>query len=165
MRPRRISAPPSHPRPRPPSLTTITEEPPSCHSTHSNHSSLQSIIVQPEVVVETTTYNTDGTSSSERSTPTKVNGGITTKVTATANIKVEVHTPMSSSDRCHSRRGYYRDHYDRDRDSRERDRDKDKYRDRNSYKDSRERRDKDRYRDTHRENGRDSGHESDTSRH
>lgn len=59
---------------REPSLTTITEE--SCN---------QSIVVQPEVVVEYSNPNDSGSSSS---------GQYTTKVTATANIKVEVVAPM-----------------------------------------------------------------------
>ena len=42
------------------SLTTITEEPPSWTSSHE-------IVVQPEVVVETTTWNGDGTCNSRHS--------------------------------------------------------------------------------------------------
>lgn len=83
-----------------PSLTTITEEPNSWKSSSSsmsinghhpdqqqgvntqtttNHlSELQSIVVQPEVIVETTQNGGDSN---------------TTKVTATANIKVELVTP------------------------------------------------------------------------
>lgn len=72
-----------------PSLTTITEEPQSWKSSSSsmstgqmeanNHGSeLQSIVVQPEVTVETTQTGFDSN---------------TTKVTATANIKVELVTP------------------------------------------------------------------------
>lgn len=72
-----------------PSLTTITEEPQSWKSSSSsmstgpmpdtNHGSeLKSIVVQPEVTVETTQTGTDSN---------------TTKVTATANIKVELVTP------------------------------------------------------------------------
>ncbi|KPJ16429.1 Protein patched [Papilio machaon] len=169
----------SAPRPSAPSLTTITEEPPSWHSSApSVQSSMQSIVVQPEVVVETTTYN-GSDSASGRSTPTSKtthSGAITTKVTATANIKVEVVTP---SDR-KSRRSYH--YYDRRRD-RDDDRDRDRERDRERDRDrgdrerdrdrerSRERDRRDRYRDERehraspRENGRDSGHESDSSRH
>lgn len=73
----------SAPRPCAPSLTTITEEPPSWHSSGpSVQSSMQSIVVQPEVVVETTTYN-GSDSASGRSTPTSKSphpGAITTKV-------------------------------------------------------------------------------------
>ncbi|KAK6617228.1 hypothetical protein RUM44_005559 [Polyplax serrata] len=92
-----------------PSLTTITEEPGSWHSTHS----IQSIIVQPELVVQTTTYNdlendtsnnTSGSesgssSSSLSSTPstTSSQNRVTTKVTATAKVKVELHAPHSKS--------------------------------------------------------------------
>nr|XP_021192438.2 protein patched [Helicoverpa armigera] len=174
----------SAPRPSAPSLTTITEEPPSWHSSApSVQSSMQSIVVQPEVVVETTTYN-GSDSASGRSTPTSKTphpGAITTKVTATANIKVEVVTP---SDR-KSRRSYH--YYDRRRDrdddrERDRDRDRDRERDRDRHRDrdrdrdrerdrSRERDRRDRFRDERdhraspRENGRDSGHESDSSRH
>lgn len=72
-----------------PSLTTITEEPQSWKSSsssmstgpmpESNHGSeLKSIVVQPEVTVETTQLGIDQN---------------TTKVTATANIKVELVTP------------------------------------------------------------------------
>lgn len=73
-----------------PSLTTITEEPQSWKSSSSsmsvgpmsdngNHiSEVKSIVVQPEVTVETTQTGTDQN---------------TTKVTATANIKVELVTP------------------------------------------------------------------------
>lgn len=73
-----------------PSLTTITEEPQSWKSSSSsmsngpidvnNHggSELQSIVVQPEVTVETIQTGTDTN---------------TTKVTATANIKVELMAP------------------------------------------------------------------------
>lgn len=73
-----------------PSLTTITEEPQSWKSSSSsmsvgpmpdngNHlSEVKSIVVQPEVTVETTQTGIDQN---------------TTKVTATANIKVELVTP------------------------------------------------------------------------
>ncbi|XP_057338181.1 protein patched isoform X2 [Microplitis mediator] len=96
-----------------PSLTTITEEPNSWHSTQES-----CIIVQPEVKVETTS-----TCSNQNCNGGGGNGGVsdnnqtspvltstphiitTTKVTATANIKVQVHTPMSGgmvdrSDKC-----------------------------------------------------------------
>lgn len=81
-----------------PSLTTITEEPQSWKSSSSSMSmghmpeqsgiksqnphlsELQSIVVQPEVIVETT-QNGDSN---------------TTKVTTTANIKVELVTPSLS---------------------------------------------------------------------
>lgn len=63
---------------REPSLTTITEE--SCN---------QSIVVEPQVTVE---YSSPESSSS--------GGTYTTKVTATANIKVEVVTPMYRSSKC-----------------------------------------------------------------
>lgn len=92
-----------------PSLTTITEEPGSWHSTHS----IQSIIVQPELVVQTTTYNdsaateenTNNNSSSESSSSSlssspsanSSQSRMTTKVTATAKVKVELHTPLSKS--------------------------------------------------------------------
>lgn len=75
-----------------PSLTTITEEPQSWKSSSSSMSTgpmereqnqcggseLKSIVVQPEVTVETTQNGNDSN---------------TTKVTATANIKVELVTP------------------------------------------------------------------------
>ncbi|KAL0278830.1 UNVERIFIED_CONTAM: hypothetical protein PYX00_000524 [Menopon gallinae] len=90
-----------------PSLTTITEEPGSWNSTHS----IQSIVVQPELVVQTTTYNepspneenANSNSSSESSTssaapaPVIMQNRVTTKVTATAKVKVELHTPHSKS--------------------------------------------------------------------
>ncbi|RLU17567.1 hypothetical protein DMN91_009803 [Ooceraea biroi] len=82
-----------------PSLTTITEEPNSWHSTQDNASC---IIVQPELKVETTStcgnQNCSGsdTSGSSRTSPVPSTSHITTKVTATANIKVEVHTPLTS---------------------------------------------------------------------
>ena len=86
------------------SLTTITEEPPSWTSSHE-------IVVQPEVVVETATCNGNGScssssSGSECSTPPLTSSSsssmhgrqhFTTKVTATAKVKVEVHAPMHSS--------------------------------------------------------------------
>lgn len=55
------------------SLTTITEEP-------SWHSSVQSIVVQPEIVMTTTSESSPD--------PPRV-----TKVTATAKLKVELHAP------------------------------------------------------------------------
>ncbi|XP_034192585.2 protein patched isoform X5 [Osmia lignaria lignaria] len=79
-----------------PSLTTITEEPNSWHSTQES-----CIIVQPELKVETTStcgnQNCSGsdTSGSSRMSPVTSTSHITTKVTATANIKVEVHTPLT----------------------------------------------------------------------
>nr|XP_031831591.1 protein patched isoform X4 [Nomia melanderi] len=79
-----------------PSLTTITEEPNSWHSTQES-----CIIVQPELKVETTStcgnQNCSGsdTSGSSRISPVTSTSHITTKVTATANIKVEVHTPLT----------------------------------------------------------------------
>ncbi|KAI9550392.1 putative hedgehog receptor patched [Daphnia sinensis] len=84
------------------SLTTITEEPPSWTSSHE-------IVVQPEVVVETTTgsdCNSSSSSSSSSSggssppmsvTTTHGRQHFTTKVTATAKVKVEVHAPISHS--------------------------------------------------------------------
>ncbi|XP_076225909.1 protein patched isoform X3 [Nomia melanderi] len=81
-----------------PSLTTITEEPNSWHSTQES-----CIIVQPELKVETTStcgnQNCSGsdTSGSSRISPVTSTSHITTKVTATANIKVEVHTPLTST--------------------------------------------------------------------
>jgi len=85
------------------SLTTITEEPPSWTSSHE-------IVVQPEVVVETTTCNGDGSCNSSRHSSEQSSGSecgsssssstttthFTTKVTATAKVKVEVHAPMTS---------------------------------------------------------------------
>ncbi|GBP11019.1 Protein patched [Eumeta japonica] len=185
-KPSRVSK--SVPRPSGPSLTTITEEPPSWHSSApSVQSSMQSIVVQPEVVVETTTYN-GSDSASGRSTPTSKSphpGAITTKVTATANIKVEVVTPGDRKSRrsyhYYDRRRERDDDRDRDRErdrdhnrDRERDRDRDRDRDRERDRDrdrerSRDRRDRYReereHRASPRENGRDSGHESDSSRH
>ncbi|XP_046825027.1 protein patched isoform X1 [Vespa crabro] len=79
-----------------PSLTTITEEPNSWHSTQES-----CIIVQPELKVETMStcgnQNCSGsdTSGSSRTSPVPSTSHITTKVTATANIKVEVHTPLT----------------------------------------------------------------------
>ncbi|CAG2060445.1 unnamed protein product, partial [Timema podura] len=77
-----------------PSLTTITEEGNSWHSTHE-------IVVQPELVVETTTYGptqktaSESCPSSQTSTPpSSTQSHVTTKVTATAHVKVEVHTPL-----------------------------------------------------------------------
>ncbi|XP_012064028.1 PREDICTED: protein patched [Atta cephalotes] len=80
-----------------PSLTTISEEPNSWHSTQES-----CIIVQPELKVETTStcgnQNCSGSDSSgsSRTSPVPPTSHITTKVTATANIKVEVHTPLTS---------------------------------------------------------------------
>uniref|UniRef100_T1IK20 SSD domain-containing protein n=1 Tax=Strigamia maritima TaxID=126957 RepID=T1IK20_STRMM len=73
------------------SLSTITEEPPSWQSSHE-------IVVQPEVVVETTTsYPRNEDKNDEDSSSTNVPNyptAVTTKVTATAKVKVEVHTPF-----------------------------------------------------------------------
>lgn len=52
--------------------------PPQSNKSYKNHHELQSIVVQPEVIVETT-QNPDDSN--------------TTKVTATANIKVELVAP------------------------------------------------------------------------
>ncbi|XP_066152815.1 protein patched [Euwallacea fornicatus] len=71
---------PSNKATRETSLTTITEE--SCN---------QSIVVEPQVTVE---YSSPESSSS---------GPFTTKVTATANIKVEVVTPVYRSSKCSSK--------------------------------------------------------------
>ncbi|KRT79623.1 Hedgehog receptor [Oryctes borbonicus] len=68
---------------REPSLTTITEE--SCN---------QSIVVEPQVTVE---YTSPESSSSGPCGP------YTTKVTATANIKVELVTPVYRSSKCSSK--------------------------------------------------------------
>ncbi|XP_069128023.1 protein patched homolog 1-like [Argopecten irradians] len=77
------------------SLTTITEEP----SQYSSHE----IIVEPEVVVETTQVpmgvNCDSNSSSRNSTPPGSTASTplashVTRVKATATVKVEVHTPI-----------------------------------------------------------------------
>ncbi|XP_057663155.1 protein patched [Diorhabda carinulata] len=65
---------------REPSLTTITEE--SCN---------QSIVVEPQVTVE---YSSPESSSS---------GPFTTKVTATANIKVELVAPVYRSSKCNNK--------------------------------------------------------------
>lgn len=65
---------------REPSLTTITEE--SCN---------QSIVVEPQVTVE---YTSPESSSSGPC------GAYTTKVTATANIKVELVAPVYRSNKC-----------------------------------------------------------------
>lgn len=83
-----------------PSLTTITEEPPSWKSSSSSistgpcdgvghHHELQSIVVQPEVTVET--HHGGGGPGCDQ----------TTKVTATANIKVELVTPGRAT-RCYT---------------------------------------------------------------
>ncbi|XP_063239039.1 protein patched [Bacillus rossius redtenbacheri] len=88
-----------------PSLTTITEEGNSWQSSRSTHSTHE-IVVQPELVVETTTNygpatqtttQTGDRSSSQSSTPPPPGHSVTTKVTATAHVKVEVHTPLSGS--------------------------------------------------------------------
>ncbi|XP_034941243.1 protein patched [Chelonus insularis] len=88
-----------------PSLTTITEEPNSWHSTTQE----SCIIVQPEVKVETTStcgnQNCGAGSETNRTSPVLSNSHITTttKVTATANIKVQVHTPLNGSSKRSSR--------------------------------------------------------------
>ncbi|KAF2349112.1 Sterol-sensing domain, partial [Trinorchestia longiramus] len=91
------------------SLSTITEEPPSSHSTNSCQSSYSGhsaheIVVEPQVVVETTTYgnNSGGNGAGCRNTESSSGdtsniGHVTTKVTATAKVKVELHTPLTSS--------------------------------------------------------------------
>lgn len=71
---------PSNKTTREPSLTTITEE--SCN---------QSIVVEPQVTVE---YSSPESSSS---------GPFTTKVTATANIKVELVAPVYRSGKCNTK--------------------------------------------------------------
>ncbi|KAF7991588.1 hypothetical protein HCN44_008959 [Aphidius gifuensis] len=83
-----------------PSLTTITEESNSWNSAQDTQSC---IIVQPEVKIETTSstcgnQNCGGSDSSgsSQTSPVTSTPHITTKVTATANIKVEVHTPLSN---------------------------------------------------------------------
>ncbi|XP_050314836.1 protein patched [Anthonomus grandis grandis] len=72
---------PSNKATRETSLTTITEE--SCN---------QSIIVEPQITVECSSPESSGSS-----------GPYTTKVTATANIKVEVVTPVYRSSKCSSK--------------------------------------------------------------
>ncbi|XP_043484332.1 protein patched isoform X3 [Leptopilina heterotoma] len=119
---RRIKAPSAPRRPHKientrvhnePSLTTITEEPNSWHSTQESCN----IIVQPEVTVETTTSSICNNQNCSGSDPNGSNTSsmpstshITTKVTATANIKVELHTSgIDRGDKCRhsssSRRG------------------------------------------------------------
>lgn len=94
-----------HPYPRIPSdvsLTTITEEP----SQYSSHE----IVVEPEVVVETTTIPTKHgsiCSSDENSrgdtppasVPSTPQSHHITRVKATATVKVEVHTPIPGNTR------------------------------------------------------------------
>lgn len=77
------------------SLSTITEEPPSSHSTHSGYSTNHEIVVEPQVVVETTTYGGGGNGSGGQTLDSGI-GHVTTKVTATAKVKVELHTPLTS---------------------------------------------------------------------
>ncbi|XP_046661166.1 protein patched isoform X1 [Homalodisca vitripennis] len=106
----RVAPPPRRHAPvhqchREPSLTTITEEA-SWHSqTHEQMESTQTIVVEPEFVVETTTCThphmsgsgSDSSSSGHRDSPQPSSQPhVTTKVTATAKVKVEVHTPLSS---------------------------------------------------------------------
>ncbi|KAK3091489.1 hypothetical protein FSP39_020198 [Pinctada imbricata] len=84
------------------SLTTITEEP----TQYSSHE----IVVEPEVLVETTTVPIDGrgasnnssTSTSRNNTPPDSMASTpkahhVTRVKATATVKVEVHTPIPGS--------------------------------------------------------------------
>ncbi|XP_033217581.1 protein patched isoform X2 [Belonocnema kinseyi] len=94
-----------HNEPSPsPSLSTITEEPSSWHSTQESCN----IIVQPEVKVETTSTTcsnqncsgSDQNGSSHTSSASPMSH-ITTKITATANIKVELHTSgMDRRNKC-----------------------------------------------------------------
>ncbi|KAL3869781.1 hypothetical protein ACJMK2_042418, partial [Sinanodonta woodiana] len=99
------------------SLTTISEEP-------SQYSSSHEIIVQPEVVVETTTVPTEGGATGGRSRSGSIGGSScssrnssphasevsiptathVTRVTATATVKVEVHTPLPGSVSDHEHR-------------------------------------------------------------
>ncbi|XP_054278387.1 protein patched-like [Macrosteles quadrilineatus] len=104
----RVAPPPSRSRHAPPqrepSLTTITEEP-SWHSqTHEATEPTQTIVVEPEFVVETTTCthphvsgsgsdSSSGGSHRDSSQP-QSQPHVTTKVTATAKVKVEVCTPI-----------------------------------------------------------------------
>ncbi|CAL4069872.1 unnamed protein product [Meganyctiphanes norvegica] len=69
------------------SLTTITEEPGSSCSRSSSQSlrSSHEIVVEPEVVVETTTTPSSSVDGQHQ---------ITTKVTATAKVHLELHTPL-----------------------------------------------------------------------
>lgn len=71
------------------SLTTITEEPSSSTRSSQSLRSSHEIVVEPQVVVETTT--SPGTSN-----PGEMHHDhhVTTKVTATAKVKVELHTPL-----------------------------------------------------------------------
>ena len=72
------------------SLSTITEEPSSSHSTQSS----REIVIEPEMVVETTTYGNSNNDSVTASGESSGGGHFTTKVTA--KVKVELHTPMTS---------------------------------------------------------------------
>ena len=102
------------------SLTTITEEPTSNNSSTSSssnssastsnssssasgtsrHSPFHEILVKPQVVVETTTYNgkpvPGGDINKDPGSMMLYDGGhhVTTTVTATAKVKVEVHKPI-----------------------------------------------------------------------
>ncbi|XP_071538022.1 protein patched [Panulirus ornatus] len=71
------------------SLTTITEEPSSSTRSSQSLRSSHEIVVEPQVVVETTT-------SPGSSNPGEMHHDhhVTTKVTATAKVKVELHTPL-----------------------------------------------------------------------
>ena len=79
------------------SLSTITEESSGSQSGSScrQEARTHDIVVEPQVVVETS-YPPDG----ER----RPTGGITTKVTATTHVKVEVHAPVACADGRRSRR-------------------------------------------------------------
>lgn len=102
---------PAVPHPRRPyhgsslSLTTITEEPASNASTSSSRQSSHEILVEPQVVVETTTFG--GGLKQGGAAPGAQEGAdasviyhegphVTTTVTATAKVKVELHNkPLS----------------------------------------------------------------------
>ncbi|XP_066986955.1 protein patched [Macrobrachium rosenbergii] len=72
------------------SLTTITEEPPSSTRSSQSLRSSHEIVVEPQVVVETTTT----TPSAGGNGDTHLDHHVTTKVTATAKVKVELHTQL-----------------------------------------------------------------------
>ncbi|KAK7082395.1 hypothetical protein SK128_020293 [Halocaridina rubra] len=71
------------------SLTTITEEPPSSTRSSQSLRSSHEIVVEPQVVVETTT-----TPASNGTGDSHLDHHVTTKVTATAKVKLELHTPL-----------------------------------------------------------------------
>ncbi|RXG51790.1 Protein patched, partial [Armadillidium vulgare] len=82
------------------SLTTISEEPASNGSTNSSQRSSHEILVEPQVVVETTTFNgshkhASGNDTSEGVIYHEV-PHVTTTVTATAKVKVELHNKTLS---------------------------------------------------------------------